>query len=230
MVTTGFGAHARVALLWVSIVGCGVDVRVADDDGAGASSEGAGWAVGGAGGGSGEGGQTAYDLQAGCSAMCDQPCVGSKTLCTEDCVEAAGWALGCERDAVEWYGCTMDYCVGAQDCTELESNIVGCLNRGGCEDPVDGSFQLLCEAPSSYACDDNGCEELNSCGCSAPCYDGHSASVSCDIDWEDFSETSTPRHDCRCFFDGEFVGECSTYSINACLVEYSCCSGWFAAD
>jgi hypothetical protein len=205
---------------------CGADVQVADDDGrAGASSEGG--STSGPGGG---GGPPTYDLQAGCAAVCDQPCVGSPTLCTEYCVEAV--AHGCERESVERYACGMDYCVGEQDCTAEQDAVFACKRRGGCEDPVAGSFNApVCESASGSACDEYGCDPISACECSAPCDDGHSATVSCDVDWEDYDESwNSPRFDCRCFFDGELVGECSVHYPTACLVETSCCQGWFAVD
>ena len=233
MVATKLGGLVCLALSAFSMVGCGTDLKFADD-GAGAASDGGGAADGGtsSAGGVGQGGGNAvYDLESECAALCNQPCVGSPTNCTENCVEAGMRALGCERESVDWYACSMDYCVGEQDCWEFESDVYGCLNRGGCEDPENGNFQLLCESPSPSVCNGIGCEEVDACGCSAPCYDGHSASVSCDVDWEDYDDVSnSPRFDCRCFFDDELVGECTTYDVNSCLVEYSCCRGWFAVD
>jgi hypothetical protein len=118
----------------------------------------------------------------------------------------------------------MDYCVGDLDCFPEEEALSDCLGRGSCNDVILEGIEPACLS----ACDGTNCENLKTCECSGPCNDGHSATVSCDIDASDHD--GGPRLDCRCFFDRELVGECTTYSPGACRIEYSCCRGWFAAD
>ena len=207
-------AWLNLAVL-VAAAGCGADLKVSEDGGAGSA-------------GAGSGGNAAYDVQGECAVICEQPCIGSSASCNEDCVAAGAFFLGCEQSAVESYACIVDSC-GAQGCEDLEADIFSCLERGGCEDPEDESLQPLCENSSGSVCGEDGCDEVDFCGCTAGCSDGHSASVTYDIDREK-SDISGPLFDCRCFFDGQLVGECSINGQSACLVEESCCQGLFAVD
>lgn len=203
------------ALVSISLAGCGTDVKVSEDGGAGS-------------GGAGSGGKATYDLQGECAAICEQPCIGSSTSCNEDCVRGGIAFPGCEESVVDLQACIVDSC-GAQGCEEVEKAIFSCLERGGCEDPEDESLQPLCENPSGSVCGEDGCDEVDFCGCTAGCSDGHTASVTCDIDREK-DNLIGPLFNCRCFFDGQLVGECSINGQSACLVEESCCKGLFAVD
>ena len=223
--------QAWCTLVAILVAGCGAEVALVDGDGGSASSDGAG-AGALAGGASSVGGASAagggaveYDLQVGCAEVCGQACVGSPTLCNELCLDAAH--EGCERESVELYACGMDYCVGTQDCTPQDDVLFECLRRGGCDDPYDyKGYGYDCESAFGRACDETGCSNLDACECSGSCKDGHSATIACEIDW---NAAEGERFDCKCFFDGELVGECFDKS-ESCLVETSCCSGWFAAD
>ncbi len=216
--------QAWSTLVAILVAGCGAEVALVDDDGSASSDgTGAGSAAGGA--SSVGGGAAEYDLQVGCAEVCGQACVGSPTLCNELCLEAAHG--GCERESVELYACGLEYCEGLQDCTAQDDAVGTCLRRGGCDDPYDDSgYTYQCESAYGRACGETGCTNLDACECSGPCDDGHSATIACEIDWD---AAEGERFDCKCFFDGELVGECFDKS-ESCLVETSCCRGWFAAD
>jgi hypothetical protein len=217
--------QAWTTLVAILLTGCGAEVQQVDDDGPSSDGTGAGSVAGGA--SSVGGGAAEYDLQVGCAEVCSQPCVGSPTLCTEQCMKSA--TPGCPQESVERHACYMSYCVGAQDCTAQEDAAFACARRGGCEDPeVDGQFGPVtaCESAYGTTCDETGCTSLDACECSGTCLDGHSATVSCEIDW---NADQGERFNCKCFFDGELVGECFDWS-ETCLVDSSCCRGLFAAD
>jgi hypothetical protein len=132
---------------------------------------------------------------------------------------------------VERYACYEDFYCSAdpEDCTAKEDAVFACRGRGGCEDPlVDGQNgpKVACETAYGTFCDEAGCTPQDSCECSGPCKDGHSATISCEINQE---EGPGNRFKCKCFFDGEFVGKCTDVT-ETCLVESSCCTGFFGAD